>query len=1067
MVVNTLFSQKQMDDFIKKYDEFLVISKPDENPIDDWLNRLNSDSLKDEVSNYSNFQTIILDRLLGYDINDIKQETSIGSTGHPVDFVLLKNNVEYVALELKSTKTKDLDKRVRNNVSPVEQVTNYASVKEETKWAFISNYDEFRLFDPSHRKDYISFKFSELRNPKVLKEFLLIFSKFSLIDYDIVTKLLNDKPISINLQFEQEFYKLYSETRLMLIKQLNEPDDESIEPYNLSDAIYYAQLILNRYIFICFAEDKGLIPDETSTKQLFEPLKENKVYNRSDCILWENLTYLFRYVDEGNAFKNIPNFNGGLFKQNLRNLRIKDSIKDPVNYFKECFTGWEFKENKDKVNELLGKYQFCLNPTFINLLIISSFDFDSELDVNILGHIFENSIGDIEQLKDQTKVRRKKDGIFYTPENITNHICKNTIIPYLSKSGEVNTIGELIEEYNGQLDDLDIKLKNIKILDLACGSGAFLNKATDILLEIHESIYNIKYGNDETLDKWFDGIEVRKEILIDNIHGVDLNEESIEITKLAMFLKIAKKNSKLPNLDKNIKCGNSLIDDKKIVGCKSFDWNKEFKTIMDGGGFDIVISNPPYVRQEEIDVCEKTFLSENYKSCSKSTDLYVGFFERGINLLRDGGLFSVICSNKYITVDYAKNLRKFLLNFRILQYNDFPDVKIFDDAEVDASTIFIKKEKYNDNLINVNHSFNVPQMLLDEKMWYLSKPEVILLKNYLLNKGTPLSDIESIEINNGIKTGFNEAFYINNDIKNELIQEDALNKEIIKPLLLGKDINQWCFSFEDRYIIFARQGIDIDRYPSIKQYLSQYKMNLTPKSSKKSNVGRKMGSYQWYEIQDKTEFYENFEKPKLIWAEMNKEISFCYDDEGYYVNNKCFIITSETIELKFLLALFLSDLFKFLFKSMTSKLGKSLELRKSYVKQSPIIFDSNYKNDICLKASSILRIRKQIENEKQDFLDWIMRNYFLINLPQKMINYHMLSFDDFFKLLKQNHDSSKINLRSRHLQYELKNEFESSVNKILLFEHDVDILMNEINQLVYKMYDLTDKQIKLIESEIL
>ena len=320
MVVNTLFSQKQMDDFIKKYDEFLVISKPDENPIDDWLNRLNSDSLKDEVSNYSNFQTIILDRLLGYDINDIKQETSIGSTGHPVDFVLLKNNVEYVALELKSTKTKDLDKRVRNNVSPVEQVTNYASVKEETKWAFISNYDEFRLFDPSHRKDYISFKFSELRNPKVLKEFLLIFSKFSLIDYDIVTKLLNDKPISINLQFEQEFYKLYSETRLMLIKQLNEPDDESIEPYNLSDAIYYAQLILNRYIFICFAEDKGLIPDETSTKQLFEPLKENKVYNRSDCILWENLTYLFRYVDEGNAFKNIPNFNGGLFKGFVNNL---------------------------------------------------------------------------------------------------------------------------------------------------------------------------------------------------------------------------------------------------------------------------------------------------------------------------------------------------------------------------------------------------------------------------------------------------------------------------------------------------------------------------------------------------------------------------------------------------------------------------------------------------------------------------------------------------------------------------------------------------------------------------
>src|SRR5664279_5369262 len=172
------------------------------------------------------------------------------------------------------------------------------------------------------------------------------------------------------------------------------------------------------------------------------------------------------------------------------------------------------------------------------MLTISTFDFSTELDVNILGHIFENSIGDIEELKESGKGRRKKEGIFYTPEYITDYICKNTIIPYLSKSGNVNTIKDLLSEYRGsEVEELEGKVRKVRIVDPACGSGAFLNKAGDILVEIHQAIRKHKYKDDKSLIPYFDTIEERRKILLDNIYGVDLNEESVEITKLSLFLK--------------------------------------------------------------------------------------------------------------------------------------------------------------------------------------------------------------------------------------------------------------------------------------------------------------------------------------------------------------------------------------------------------------------------------------------------------------------------------------------------------------------------------------------------
>ena len=254
-----------------------------------------------------------------------------------------------------------------------------------------------------------------------------------------------------------------------------------------------------------------------------------------------------------------------------------------------------------------------LNPIIKNLLMMDSFDFTTDLNVNILGHIFEQSISDLEELKEEKVSRRKKECVFYTPEYITDYICRNTIIPYLSKSG-TNSTQTLIYEYENNIEELEKKFREIKILDPACGSGAFLIKAVDILLEIHKEILNLKQflrpekysdNGQAKMDKWNEESEA-KEIIENNIYGVDINPESAEITKLALFLKIAERGKKLSELTNNIKVGNSLISDKSIDKM-AFNWELEFPQIFYdendkervNTGFNVVIGNPPYLNIRE------------------------------------------------------------------------------------------------------------------------------------------------------------------------------------------------------------------------------------------------------------------------------------------------------------------------------------------------------------------------------------------------------------------------------------------------------------------------------------
>ncbi|MFX0072118.1 MAG: DNA methyltransferase, partial [Candidatus Hermodarchaeota archaeon] len=345
-------------------------------------------------------------------------------------------------------------------------------------------------------------------------------------------------------ELNTEFYKLFHETRLMLIKEFQD------KGANKHKAVYYAQILLKRLLIIFFAEDLSKLKIKFRN-MILESLENSSISNES-TIIADTIKNLFLHLarDYQDSIINID----GLFEE-----KIPKSI-----YFKDLREFYDFnvsnlrsklrKERKSDgyIEIILSKYSH-LNPIIINLLNIAFYDFNSEIKINILGYIFEKSISDLEEIFDDKIHRRKKKGVFYTPQYITDYICRNTIIQYLSNEG-ANTITDLIYEYCENIDELQKKIEKIRILDPACGSGVFLIKTVEIFLEILREIEKVKQSKsikivkiskrekpqkvvlEETISY---GKAVRK-ILENNIFGLDINKESIQVTKLSLGLKIIK-----------------------------------------------------------------------------------------------------------------------------------------------------------------------------------------------------------------------------------------------------------------------------------------------------------------------------------------------------------------------------------------------------------------------------------------------------------------------------------------------------------------------------------------------
>lgn len=1012
MVQNNIFNEKKMEEFIDIYDDMLVINSPEDNPIEDWLNKLENDELEDEKKNYLKFFTIILERVLGFKIEDINYENNIGSEGRPVEFTFKKDDKDYIVAELKGTKTKDLNKRYNRQQSAIEQVTNYASIKEETQWAFVSNYNEFRIFNPSYREKYISFQFKELTNPEILKQFLLIFSKFSLIEKDIPQTLLHET-IIMERELEDEFYQLFSETRLMIIKELE---------YNMqidkSEAIHYSQLILNRYIFLCFAEDLHLIPSETTTDTIITPIIKNNIF---ETTIWDRLNELFRFVYKGNPNKNIYPFKGSLFEEDFRNIIIRDTLENQEEFFKECYRNWKFEEKYDSIKEILGNYKNTLNPIFKNLLIISSFDFNSELDVNILGHIFENSIGDIEEINNQSKSKRKKDGVYYTPNEITAYICRNTIIPYLSLSGTATNTNDLIKEYEKEnnLKLLDKKLKNIKIIDPACGSGAFLNKAVDILLEIHNVLYDSMYADDETLDKYFDDLNNRRQIITNNIYGVDLNEESVEITKLSLFLKLATsknmtKGLELPNLDKNIKCGNSIVTDKIIAKEKALEWKNEFEDVFDNGEFDIVIGNPPY--GAKISDEEKKYLKKIIKGGSETaiSFIYLGYKK----LLKDNGKLGFIVPKAFTYSSNYKDIREKTIKYLETLIDCH---KVWKEVKLEQIIFILNKN-------NQKEDYNIGT--LDNKKITIKGK---IPKNSYKSFDLLLNDVSPKEVVLAEKIKKSDKYL--NDISHNSRGEPKQNK-------LNKD------KHDNDIPTIGGGEIQRDGIHGIKGYLDYNEI----KESKKAFINDNSILVQ--------RIIAHIQKPSN-----HIKITACIpDNQDLAIVDTINQITIIPKISKYVIwAILNSELINwYAYRFIFAKAIRTMQFDNPTTSKIPLPLLDKEKYEKLEKLAEKLNLNYiEMNKYKDKFFNRIREHFEDIKINKKLENFENLDFKNFNKILSK--QKFKLTLKQED---EWEDYFNSYKKSCLNIQNDINNLENEINQEVYVLYELTDEEIQIIENSI-
>ena len=700
---------------------------------------------------------------------------------------------------------------------------------------------------------------------------------------------------------------------------------------------FAVQRIIDRTIFLRIAEDRGIEPygrlrDATTATPIYPELGR-----------------LFQLADQ--------KYNSGLFHFKPEKGR-------------EGEDGWTLDlQIDDKPLKTIIKNLYYPDTPF---------QFDM-IPADILGQVYEQFLGKVIRLTagGQAKIEEKPEvkkagGVFYTPTYIVDYIVAQTVGKLLEtrKPGPKGTASHLT------------------ILDPACGSGSFLIGAYQYLLDWHLEQYK------QDAKKWAKGkkatifdngkgwrltIDERKRILLNNIYGVDIDPQAVEVTKLSLLLKVLEGETEtvqqqrlladrvLPDLNNNIKCGNSLIgpdfyegqqmslgllDEEEMYRINVFDWLAAFPNIVGLGGFDAIIGNPPYVRQEMLGEF-KSYFQKNYQTYAGTADLYVYFVEKGIRLLKKDGKFAFIMANKWMKAKYGKPLRKWLKQQHIDHLIDFGDLPVFQSAttypcilsiyqgEPDTffSTAKINTLQFSDLAEYVSdYKYDVNLLELNENGWALVDEPTRLLILKLLQTGKPLGEALDRNLFYGIKTGLNKAFVINHKTKDALIAEDSRSSEIIKPFLAGRDIKRYQPLESNKFLIFTRRGIDIEKYPAILNYLLQFKEELMPKPKGwlgSKWKGRKPGPYQWYEIQDTIGYYAKFEKPKLLLPDISLRGNFTYDELGqYYCVNTAYIIPTSDI---YLLGILNSRLITFIYGHMSSAYrGGYLRFIYQYLVQLPI-----------------------------------------------------------------------------------------------------------------------------------
>ncbi|MBI2269055.1 MAG: Eco57I restriction-modification methylase domain-containing protein [Bacteroidetes bacterium] len=823
-----------------------------------------------------------------------------------------------------------------------------------TPVSILTNFEEFIVYDCTKRPNYndsaSNARLKLINFEQYASEFDFIYDTFS---REAVAKGRFDKFVQSDTHkkgtqtLDKDFVASLDEWRIYLAKSIV----SSNKKINEEELNYAVQQTIDRLIFLRFCEDRAV--EQYGQLQKAVQIKGN-AYN--------HLIDLFKQADD--------KYNSGLF--DFKKDTITPGLKIPDKVFEYIISELYYPK---------CEYEFSVMP------------------VEILGNAYEQFLGKVIRITPGHSARieqkpevRKAGGVFYTPQYIVEYIVKNTV-------------GKLIEGKTPK------EIEKIKIVDPACGSGSFLLGAFHYLLNYHanwyiQKGYLDKKGNNNPLSP--SGVLTtieKKKILLNNIFGVDIDANAVEVTKLSLLLKCMDGETAasvkqqlsvfhervLPDLDNNIKCGNSLVDfddelnfgeEKKL---KPFNWKQAFPDVFkkrpsaidatkqelkehynkvkdqatasndlldklsgkveepiveygDAGGFDVVIGNPPYVRQELL-ADYKEYFEKHYRVFHGAGDLYTYFIEKGKSLLREDGYFGVIVANKWMRANYGEPLRKWLKQIDITEITDFGDLPVFQGA-IAYPCILIYRNSFPSKHFKVA---NIKTLQFSTLEKIVNESQTLVHQDGLDDTGWNLSS----------ENEQNLAFVIDYETRKKLIQEDKKCVEIIKPFLAGRDIKRYQLPQSDKFLIITIRGMNIANYPSIKNHLHRFKKKLEARAGKQA----------WYELQASPDNLIKFESPKIMYPDIALRAQAIYDKKGFFSVNTVYNIG---IDDKYLLAIINSNLFQYYFSSITNSIqGGYLRFFSQYVETVPVpIVSEKTKTEIIKYVDALLASNEELKVSK-------------------------------------------------------------------------------------------------------
>lgn len=917
-------------------------------------------------------------------------------------------------IELKGTNTTDLGK--------IEaQAFGYKNNQPDCTYVITSNFEKIRFYI-DNAIEHLEFNLFTLTEA----EFKILYLCLAVenISKDIPKKV-KDESVSQEDVITKKLYKDYSLFKRELFKNLVElnPQFDQLELFKKS------QKLLDRFLFIFFAEDRMLLPPN-SVRLILQQWKQLQDLDEYTP-LYERFKKYFGYLNTGYKGKNydVYAYNGGLFKPDeiLDNITIDDNL------------------------------------LYAHTLKLSEYDFVSEVDVNILGHIFENSLNELDEIKaqlegqeiDKTKTKRKKDGVFYTPKYITKYIVENTIgklceekklelaineEDYITdKKRQKKTIKDLVDK----LDTYRKWLLQLTICDPACGSGAFLNQALDFLIDEHQYIDELQaklFGDALVLT------DMENSILENNLFGVDLNEESVEIAKLSLWLRTAQPNRKLNDLSGNIKCGNSLIDDPEIAGNKAFNWQNAFSKVFEKGGFDVVIGNPPYgifMTNEE-----QKYYNEKFPLTSYKINLYILFIERMLQIF-DKGVVHFIIPKSLLFNTYYKTIRGELLNK--VQINEIHTIteKVFEDAEVGSSLLLnfeIKDKVDSNNKIKLRESEKSENFVsgvglienLKPQSFFLEIPnyEISIIDNAKETILQKLLTLEPLKNNYKLKNGLNPG-----NIKDVLISNSKQSNNH-KPIIWGKDIQRYIIEWSGDYI--------------------NYDENIGSKLTL-DDVKSKEGMKKQNRIDFALRSPELFENKKIVVRKTGDKLIASLDLNNYYFDTLVHGIYEfpEGKSLEPLLAIINSKPATKFYRMLHDIQGKVFaKISLDNLSSFPIPnIETEIQDKMSIWVKQVSFSNKELKEISSKFLRTIQRKFEGLEINKKLESWYELTFAEFVKELGK----KKIKL-SLSEEAEWEDYFLQEQQKALALKQQITTTDQEIDKMVYELYGLTDEEIKIVEN---